>query len=145
MQATAPLAIRGAVEDDLPAITAILNDAIATRASTALAEPVDVDDRRAWLREHGPRHPLWVAADERGIAGWISVLPWSDRAGYDGTAEVGVYVAPDRHRRGIGGKLLRHAIAQAPRLGLEVYVARVFTHNPASTRLFERSTFSAGA
>ncbi|GAC1618927.1 MAG: GNAT family N-acetyltransferase [Candidatus Elarobacter sp.] len=134
-------AIRNAGEDDLQAIAAILNAGIATRTATAQLDPVDVDDRRAWLRRHDARHPVWVVTDTRGVTGWLSVTPWSERAAYDATAEVSVYVAPDRQGRGLGAALLGHAIEHAPRLGIEVYIARIFAHNPASLRLFERLGF----
>ena len=138
---TEPLTIRLAGEDDLEAIAAILNAGIATRAATAQLDPVDVDERRAWLAGHSERYPVWVAVDDRGVAGWFSVSPWSDRVAYDLSAEVSVYVAPDRQGRGVAAFLLRHAIAEAPQLGIEVYIARVFTHNIPSLRLFERFDF----
>jgi L-amino acid N-acyltransferase YncA len=141
MHAVGTLTIRPADEDDLPAIVAILNAAIATRIATAQLDPVDLADRRGWLQRHDARHPVWTATDQGGVAGWLSVLPWSDRAAYDGTAEVSVYVSPDRQGSGIGRKLLRRAIAEAPRLSIEVYVARILTNNLASLRLFERFDF----
>ncbi|HYZ15881.1 MAG TPA: GNAT family N-acetyltransferase [Candidatus Acidoferrum sp.] len=137
----AELTIRSARSEDAEAIAAILNAAIADRSATAQLDPVTGDERRAWLRAHDDRHPVWIAADEEGVAGWFSISPWSDRRAYDLTAEVSVYVAPDRQRRGIGAKLMRHAIASAPMLEIEVFVARIFTHNPASIRLFERFDF----
>jgi len=145
MPAAEQLVIRSARDDDAEAVAQILNAAIAGRASTARLEPIAVEQQRARLRAYGERYPFWVAAGEdvsgRGVAAWCTVAPWSERSGYDLTAEVSVYVAPDRQRRGIGAKLLRHAIAEAPRLDIEVYVARIFTHNPASLNLFERFDF----
>jgi phosphinothricin acetyltransferase len=134
------IVIRDAGDGDLPAIAAILNAGIATRAATAQIDPVDVEERRAWLRRHDVRHPVWVAVDARGVAGWLSTA-WSERAAYDATAEVSVYVAPERQGHGVGAALLRHTIAAAPPLEIERYVARIFTHNPASLRLFERAGF----
>jgi phosphinothricin acetyltransferase len=146
MPAAEQLVIRSARDDDAEAVAEILNAAIAGRAATARMEPITVEQQRARLREHSERYPFWVAADESSsngadVAAWCTISPWSERSGYDLTAEVSVYVAADRQRRGIGAKLLRHAIAEAPRLALEVYVARIFTHNPASLRLFERFDF----
>ncbi len=137
-----PTEIRLARADDAAALAAIYNAAIAGRAATAQLDPVTADERRAWLRGHGGRHPVWVATDAAGVAGWFALSPWSERAAYDLTAEVGVYVAPDRHRRGIAAQLVRHALASAPTLGFEVYVACVFAHNPVSLHLFERFGFA---
>lgn len=141
MAAASSLSIRTARDDDLPAITAITNAGIVTRVATAQLEPFDVENRRAWLHRHDARHPVWVAHDPHGVAGWLSVTPWSDRAAYDATAELSVYVAPEHHRRGVGSSLLGHALAQAPHLQIESYVARIFAHNVASLRLFERFAF----
>lgn len=141
MRATEQLTIRRAVDDDADAIAGILNAAIAGRAATAALDPVTPDGQRARMRKHGERYPFWVAADDAGVAGWFALAPWSERRAYDLTAEVSVYVAPGRQGRGVGAKLMRHAIAEAPRLGIEIYVARVFTHNPVSLRLFERFDF----
>jgi phosphinothricin acetyltransferase len=141
MDAAVSLTIRTACDDDVPAITAITNAGIVTRVATAQLEPFSVENRRAWLHGHDARHPVWVAHDARAVAGWLSVTPWSDRAAYDATAELSVYVAPERQGRGVGAALLGHALAQAPGLGIESYVARIFAHNGASLRLFERFAF----
>ena len=98
--------IRDAVDSDLPAIIKIYNAAIATRIATAQLEPVTVEQRRNWLREHSPdRHPFWVLEINRQIAGWLTLKPFLPRGAYRGAAEVSVYVAekfrPARGRAGI--------------------------------------------
>jgi len=44
--------IRAAVDSDLPAIIDIYNAAVATRIATAQLEPVPLEERRDWLKEH---------------------------------------------------------------------------------------------
>jgi phosphinothricin acetyltransferase len=44
--------------------------------------------------------------------------------------------------KGIGKKLLSHAIAQCPKLNITKLVGFVFAHNAASRRLFERLSFT---
>src|SRR5437868_725900 len=86
--------IRNAVEADLPAIIAIYNAAIATRISTAQLDQVTVESRHDWLSRHSPdRHPFWVMECDGEVAGWLTLKPFIQRAAYDGTAEVSVYVA----------------------------------------------------
>jgi phosphinothricin acetyltransferase len=46
------MTIRDATEGDLPAIIEIYNAATATRISTARLEPVSVEERLPWFREH---------------------------------------------------------------------------------------------
>jgi phosphinothricin acetyltransferase len=138
---TGALTIRPAVETDLAEIVAIYNAAIPTRTATAQLELVTVEQQTPWFRAHGGRHPIWVACDDDAMAGWLSVTPWSDRTAYDATAEISLYLAPAFQGRGIGARLVRYAIAQAPQLGIDTLIARAFGHNTASLKLFDRFDF----
>jgi phosphinothricin acetyltransferase len=134
--------IRDAVEGDLPAIVEIYNAATATRVSTALLEPVTVEERFSWFRRHSPdRFPLWVADIERQIAGWLSFHEFVRRPAYGGTAEISIYVHEKFRRRGIARRLLEKAIADAPRLNARALVGYVLGHNEASLALFEQARF----
>lgn len=134
--------IRDACESDLPAITRIYNAAIATRVSTAQLEPVTLESRRDWLKDHSPdRHPFWVLELDGKVAGWLTLKSFLPRGAYRDTAEVSVYVDEKFRRRGVGRALLAEAIARAPKLGISAMVGLIFAHNPASLRLFERLGF----
>ena len=125
--------IRDAVESDLPAIIKIYNAAIATRIATAQLEPVTLEDRRGWLKEHSPdRHPFWVLEIDRKIAGWLTLKPFLPRCAYRGTAEVSVYVDEKFRRRGAGRTLLGEAIARAPSLQISAMLGLIFAHNEPS-------------
>src|SRR4029077_659354 len=89
--ATTPMKIRDAVEADLPAIIDIYNAAVATRMATAQLEPVTLEERRDWLKEHSPdRLPFWVLEINSQVAGWLSLKSFLPRCAYRGTAEVSV-------------------------------------------------------
>jgi phosphinothricin acetyltransferase len=134
--------IRDALEVDLPAIVEIYNAAIRGRISTAQLDPVSVEERLPWFREHSPEsHPLWVAEIDEQIAGWLSFHPFITRSAYRGTAEISVYVKESFRCRGLGQALLEKAIARAPRLRITALVGCIFGHNAASLRLFERLGF----
>lgn len=134
--------IRAARLDDLEAIVAIYNAAVASRTATADLEPVTVAARRDWFERHSAtRHPLWVLEREGAIEAWLSLGAYHSRPGYAATAELAVYVAPGRRRRGHATRLLGHAIAQAPAVGIETLLAIVFAHNEPSVALFERHGF----
>ena len=61
--------IRDAAEADLPAIIEIYNAATATRTSTAMFEPVSVEERLPWFCRHSPNDP-----DQHRIASAVSRL-----------------------------------------------------------------------
>lgn len=134
--------IRDAVEADLPALVEIYNAAIQGRISTAQLDPVSVEERVPWFREHSPEsHPLWVAQIDNQIAGWLSFHPFMARCAYRGTVEVSVYVAKNCRRLGVGRALLERAIAHSPSLEISALVGCIFGHNEPSLQLFERLGF----
>lgn len=137
------MTIRDATEADLPAIVAIYNGAIPGRMATADTEPVSVESRRPWFREHtSARRPLWVMeADDSALAGWFSFQSFYGRPAYHATAEVSVYVATAQQRRGVARQLLSEGIRRAPTLGLSTLVGYIFAHNAPSLRLFESAGF----
>jgi phosphinothricin acetyltransferase len=110
--------------------------------STAQLEPVTVESRRDWLKEHSPdQHPFWVMECDGEVAGWLTLKPFIPRCAYSGTMEVSVYVDQRFRRRGVGRTLLEEAIARAPALGLSAMVGLIFAHNEPSLRLFEQLGF----
>lgn len=136
------MTIRDAVAADLPAIVEIFNATVPSRTSTAVLEPVTVEDRLEWFREHSPdRHPLWVAELDGAVAGWLSIHSFLSRCAYRGTVELSVYVHESFRRRGIAGALLEKAIAESGRLEITALVGLILGHNATSLRLFARFGF----
>ncbi len=125
------------MEGDLPTIIEIYNAAIVTRIATAQLEPVTLEERRDWLKEHSAdRHPFWVLEIDGQIAGWLSLKPFLPRCAYRGAAEVSVYVHEKFRRRGIATRLLEEAVSRAPSLQITAMVGLIFAHNEPSLRLF---------
>ena len=140
--ASEKMRIRDAVETDLPAIIKIYNAAIATRMATAQLEPVTLESRRRWLKDHSPdRHPFWVLEIGGKIAGWLTLKPFLPRGAYRGTDEVSVYVDEKFRRRGVARMLLEEAIVRAPSLQIRAMVGLIFAHNQPSLKLFEQVGF----
>lgn len=134
--------IRDARDVDLPAIVAIYNAAVATRISTAQLDPVTVEERKDWIKDHTPdRHPFWVAELDGEVAGWLTIKPFIPRCAYSGTVELSVYVADRFRRRGVGRHLLAEAISRAPELEITAMVGLIFAHNELSLRLFAQLGF----
>jgi phosphinothricin acetyltransferase len=138
--------IRDAVEADLPHIVEIYNSTVPTRMVTADPEPVSVESRRVWFREHDPEsYPIWVVEADGEVIGWLSFEPFRKRSAYRATAEIGVYVSEDHRRKGIGRRLLGEAIRRGPALGLKTLTGGIFAHNGPSLELFEGFGFERWA
>jgi L-amino acid N-acyltransferase YncA len=139
--------MRDATLDDLPAIVEIYNSTIPSRIVSADTEPVSVEQRLSWFREHDPaRRPILVAEEEGEVVGWISLSDfYDDRPAYHGTAEIGIYVREDHRGRGIGGRMLEETIRRTPELGIKTLTAGAFAGNEPSLKLFERFGFQRWA
>ena len=141
------LEIRDATESDLPAILEIYNSTIPSRMVSADTEPVSIEQRLPWFREHEPaRRPLWVAEGAGELVGWMSLGDFYDgRPAYNHTVEIGVYVKDGHRGDGIGTYLLDEAVRRAPGLGIKTLTAGIFGHNRPSIRLFEGFGFEQWA
>lgn len=128
--------IRPAAPADIPAITAIYNDAV--RSTTAIWNDTLVDEaeRLGWLsarQEAGL--PVLVACAGGALLGYASYGPWRPHDGYRHTVEHSVYVAPEARGRGVARALMEALIAHARAAGLHVMIGAVASENAASLRL----------
>lgn len=135
--------IRDAMEADLPAIVGIYNSAIPGRIATGDLDPISVESRLAWYREHSPTYrPIWVMECQGEIIGWLSFQSfYYGRSAYRATAEISIYVTPTNHRRGVGRQLLEEAIRRSGEFRITTLLGFIFAHNQASLALFEKLGF----
>jgi L-amino acid N-acyltransferase YncA len=135
--------IRLAQQGDLALIVEIYNQAIQTKQSTGDLQPLRVEDRLAWFREHHPdQYPIFVAEVEGQVAGWCSLSAYRPgRAALRFTAEISYYIDFAQHRRGLGTALIEHAMAACPGLRIRHLFAVVLEGNAASLRLLEKMGF----
>src|SRR5712691_11398121 len=144
--ATAGFTIRDALESDLPIVIDIYNATVPTRMVTAELEPTTVEARLPWFREHSSdQHPFWVVESDGRVIGWLDFKKFLPRCAYRGTAEISVYVDENFRGRGVGQRLLQHAMTRAPSLGITALVGLIFGHNERSLKLFERLGFERWA
>jgi L-amino acid N-acyltransferase YncA len=131
-----------AVIDDLPRIVEIYNSTIAGRSVTADLEPVTVESRIQWFEEHSEDHrPLWVMRAGGQIVAWLSFQSFHNRAAYNATAEISIYVSKKFRSKGVGGVFLQEAIERCPSLNILNIVGLVFGHNEPSIALLKKFDF----
>ena len=93
--------IRDAQISDLPDIVSIYNSTIPSRMVTADLEPVSVQSKEEWFKEHSPDfRPLWVVELDGKICAWLSFQSFYGRPAYNGTAEVSIYLHEDFRGQG---------------------------------------------
>ena len=151
-----------ATRDELPAIVEIYNDSVAERNATADLAPASVESRLAWFDAHKDRRPIYVlkgdiprrnfsvrqgtddenSARNEQILAWGSLSNYKDRAAYDITAEISVYVRKSARGRGLGRMTAEYLIRIAPSLGVKNILAVIFTDNAASVKMFEKLGFT---
>lgn len=125
--------LRPAEADDFEAIATITNAYIPTAIHFGY-QPVPAAELRA-LWQGSRQHPWWVAVDDGAVVGYAKAGTWRSRDAYRWTAEVGLYVAIDRHRRGVGRALYTTLLADLALRGFRSAVGGITLPNPASVGL----------
>ncbi len=124
--------------DDLPAIVAVSNWAAEHTAANFAVEPERLEDWQASWRSSRERYPWLVAHDAAaGLVGFAKASKWLGRCAYSHTVETSVYIDPQWHGQGIGGKLCRRLYAILRAQGYHTAIAGIALPNPASVALHE--------
>ena len=132
--------VRPVGDDDFAAIAAITNHYIATSAIHFGYEPVSADDLRAAWAAH-PRHPYLVDERDGVVVAYAKAGVWRERAAYAWTTEVGIYVAPDARRGGIGLPLYVALLDTCAAAGFHSAIAGITLPNDPSLALHARLGF----
>ena len=118
--------VRDTVENDPHAILAIHNDAVRTTAAIWDLHPVDLDDRRDWLRSRqGLGYPVLTCEDQDVVLGYASFGDFRPRWGYRFSVEHSVYVAAAHRRRGAGRMLINVLVERARAMGKHAMVGGI--------------------
>jgi L-amino acid N-acyltransferase YncA len=66
---------------------------------------------------------------------------WSDRAAYDDTAEISIYIIPQQHNKGLGNLLMQAIIEKGKQGGLHCILSRITEGNDKSIYLHQKFGF----
>jgi L-amino acid N-acyltransferase YncA len=116
--------IRPATPDDIAAVTRIYADAVLNGTASFEIEPPDEAEmtrRQAVLLNNG--YPYLTAEIEGVVAGYAYAGPYRSRPAYKWSVEDSIYVAPQMHRKGIGGLLLARLVAESTQRGFRQMIA----------------------
>jgi L-amino acid N-acyltransferase YncA len=138
--------IEAAAPADVPAIAAILNDAIAHSIAAWREAPMDEDEMAQWFEARNRDFAVLVARGGDGaVLGYASYGGFRAYSGYRHTIEHSVYVRGDARGQGIGTALLARLVERARVQGFHVMIGALEAGNTASLALHAGQGFAETA
>lgn len=110
------------------------------RRWTFSPEPIPAEVHERWLAGvlKDKRRSLLVAEADGEPVGVVRI----DLGETEGEAEIHVYIGPEHHGKGLGGRVIDAACSWArDTLGIRKVLARIMPGNAASVRAFEKAGF----
>jgi phosphinothricin acetyltransferase len=138
------IAVRRATLADTAGINAVYNPFILETPATFETAPIDEAARRRWLevRAENPRWPVFVAEAAGSVIGFANASPFDERAAYETSVKVSIFIAPAAQGKGAGRALYQTLFEALGRADVHRAYAGIVAPNPASVRLHERFGFS---
>ena len=139
-----PLIVEPGREDDLPAITGILNYTIMNSNATLATEPVTVADRREWFGRFSATGPFRLFVARRGsrVLGYAASRPYREHAGFRETVEVSIALDIASRGQGVGTALYRVLLECLAGEPVHVALAGIVLPNDASVALHRKLGFT---
>lgn len=128
--------------EDLEAIKEIYNYYIENSVITFDQEPWTMEDaiHKMEILEQGD-YPFICCYDKGELVGYYYLSSWNFRSAYSTTAEVTIYIKPDKIGQGYGKKMMRHMMEESQRRGFHSLIAAITIPNDASIALHEQFGF----
>ncbi|MGY4425209.1 L-amino acid N-acyltransferase YncA [Bradyrhizobium sp. JR6.1] len=137
--------IRPATEQDIPAITAIFNEAVANSNAIWTEKQDSEAERLAWMKARlALGYPVLIAAEGPVVLGYGTFGDFRAFPGYRYSVEHSVYIHADHRGRGLGRVIVDELVAAATALGKHVMIAGIDGGNPASLRLHAQAGICRG-
>lgn len=134
--------IRLARPGDAPAIQAIYAPYVSSTAISFELEEPSAEEMRQRIEGTLRRFPWLVCCRGAEVTGYAYAAPHRERAAYQWSVDVSVYVRPGSHRRGAGTALYGVLLAMTRGLGYCNAYAGITLPNPASVALHEKLGFA---
>jgi L-amino acid N-acyltransferase YncA len=133
--------IRACTATDISAVCDIYNHYIEHTVITFEETPLTVAQMQERIEATMQLFP-WLVCELAGeIVGYAYASKWKDRSAYKHTAEVTVYLHPDKTGMGIGSALYRVLLEQLAAQNKHVLLACIAVPNAASEKLHEQFGF----
>ena len=134
--------IRMVTEEDAELCCRWYNWYIEHSTATWETEPLTSGQFAERIRNVRRKYP-WIILEEEGVpAGYAYLSHFNERAAYDWTADVSIYVAPEMRKKGYGRKLMQALIDIAVKDGYKQLVSIITEGNAASEKLHQNYGFN---
>ncbi|WP_105118479.1 GNAT family N-acetyltransferase [Streptococcus suis] len=130
--------IRSAQIEDAADLVAIYAPYVEGTAITFETEVPTVAEFASRIKKTLEKFPYLVAEEEGALVGYAYASTYKDRAAYDWTVELSVYVAQEARGKGIGSLLYDALEEDLTARGFKNFLACIALPNPASLALHEK-------
>lgn len=124
-------------------IVRIYNQAVIAGSQTADEELVSVEDKLPWFKQHtGEHYIIYVAIVDTEVVGYLTLSPYRyGRSAFNRTAEISYYLDKNYQQKGLGTKLIAHAIKHCSEQKIESLIAILLSCNQSSITLLKKFDF----
>ncbi|MBE6121982.1 MAG: N-acetyltransferase [Erysipelotrichaceae bacterium] len=133
--------IRKIEQKDIPVCLEWYNRYIENSTATFETEQLSLPQFEERVRTVTRKYPWLILEEEGQPAGYVYLSPFMSRAAYDWTADVSVYVDPEKRGRGYGRVLLEEIIRIAKEAGFRNLISIITSENHASLHLHRKLGF----
>lgn len=138
--------LRAATATDLPALVEIYNHYVARTHYTFDVAPFTAATRAPWFAQFdGARYRCLVAVDGQIVTGYACSMPLKEKAAYQTSVEVSIYLRDGAQGKGIGHTLYQGLFEALSTEDVHRAYALIALPNPESLALHRRFGFSQAA
>ena len=135
--------IRKAEIKDIEKLREIYNYEINNGVATFDIGEKSYEDRLAWFNEHKNHYPMIVYEDEGEVMGFATLSQYRNRAAFNSTVEISVYVDVNHRKKGVASALMEAIIKKAKEDSeIHTVVAVITSENIVSIKLHEKFGFT---
>lgn len=127
-----------ATEKDLGVIREIYEYYITQNTVTFRSETPNEEELRNIFPVNNDKYQTFIIRHGAEVVGYCSYRPYKKHGAYDRTAEIAVYLRPDKILKGTGTQAIRHIEKSAWENGIHVLLAFITAENEISTRFIKK-------
>lgn len=129
-------------KEEIEEILHIYNYYVLNSSATFHKHIVDLEEMKSIVFFKGPVYKTFAIKNKGNICGYVLITTFYKREGFNGTAEVSIYLDHRYKGKGIGRLALDFIEEYAKSFGLHSLVAIICSENTESIRLFETEGYN---